>query len=528
MDDEPQFQSDFVTELSSEEDGTSHEGYTSTIFHRAKNFVVEGGNFNNIAHIHQAAPIARPDFPLIPLGHINLLRKIKRSEGCDVVRCKHVQNFVRTMYSARIHECKSNMTVALYQGDSAEERWREDVSRYSRLRHLYLAQLYGIVHTADLNAVVFHDDLVPHTELLDQYCDSHLSTVFFWACMDSDFMDVRSYISSVSGRKLHWSEYTVWIRPSAGSLCIDLTPPDHNRVPLANLDDNCRPAGSSLYKPPEDSEIVTSMSLHNYHQICYRHLGRWHSGSVSTNVPVKLGSIRRSSGPEYESSLEVASSDFRIYADGWTTVDPNIENYLHPINCNQEGTSIMENGWMRINSAAVVDQYSRRIYNTEASSWLAQANYVFNRLGITWGLEDFVFVDRIYYYLQLSGPTDNLPPGYLFLCPLAELQTDDPACFRIPEQSAYWSLDPYGIEWLSDDTAEDLGFPRIRLEVYAWGRSYDASVYNGICQFHEAKGFDPHSQEAALELGCSLFQLSCDRETFFTQSKPAIIVSILL
>jgi hypothetical protein len=43
----------------------------------------------------------------------------------------------------------------------------------------------------------------------------------------------------------------------------------------------------------------------------------------------------------------------------------------------------------RIRSAAVVNQYRRRIYNTEASTWLAQANAIFNRLKITRGFEDF-------------------------------------------------------------------------------------------------------------------------------------------
>ncbi|KAJ7806176.1 hypothetical protein B0H13DRAFT_2387254 [Mycena leptocephala] len=46
------------------------------------------------------------------------------------------------------------------------------------------------------------------------------------------------------------------------------------------------------------------------------------------------------------------------------------------------------------------------------------------------------------------------------------------------------------------------------VEVYSW----DASVYDGICQFHEAKGFDPYSQEVAIELGDPLVHLSCDRD----------------
>jgi hypothetical protein len=56
-------------------------------------------------------------------------------------------------------------------------------------------------------------------------------------------------------------------------------------------------------------------------------------------------------------------------------------------------------------------------------------------------------------------------------------------------------------------------------------KSWDTSVYDGILQFHEGKGFDPHSQEVAIELGYPLLELSHD---IFAHSKPRIIASILL
>jgi hypothetical protein len=126
-----------------------------------------------------------------------------------------------------------------------------------------------------------------------------------------------------------------------------------------------------------------------------------------------------------------------------------------------------------------------------------------------------VSIYGIEYHLTLSGPTYNLLFGYLFLCPLAELQAEDPTNFRLPDQPAYWSLDPSGVDRLSDEAAENLGFPAVQVEMYAHARSWDASVYDGILQFHEDKGFDPYSQEVAIELGYPLLQVSCDRETLF-------------
>jgi hypothetical protein len=79
-----------------------------------------------------------------------------------------------------------------------------------------------------------------------------------------------------------------------------------------------------------------------------------------------------------------------------------------------------------------VDEYHRQMYTFDGSHWLAQANDIFNRLDITWGFDNFgiapfpsnfpivmitspVIVDVIDYFLKLSGPTENLPPGYSWL-----------------------------------------------------------------------------------------------------------------
>ncbi|KAJ7866714.1 hypothetical protein B0H13DRAFT_1068112 [Mycena leptocephala] len=45
------------------------------------------------------------------------------------------------------------------------------------------------------------------------------------------------------------------------------------------------------------------------------------------------------------------------------------------------------------------------------------------------------------------------------------------------------------------------------------GKSWDASVYDGIRQFQECKGFDPYSQEVTVELGYPHFQVSGDQHT---------------
>ncbi|KAF8214500.1 hypothetical protein K438DRAFT_1523711, partial [Mycena galopus ATCC 62051] len=99
------------------------------------------------------------------------------------------------------------------------------------------------------------------------------------------------------------------------------------------------------------------------------------------------------------------------------------------------------------------------------------------------------------------------PPGYLFLCPLAEFETDIAGCFAIPDCTAYWSIDPSGAERLSAEEARTLGLPGIHSWTEVWVKGWDSSDSDGIYQFHQAKGFDPYSQDVAIELGYPLFQV---------------------
>ncbi|KAJ6462830.1 hypothetical protein C8R45DRAFT_793063, partial [Mycena sanguinolenta] len=74
----------------------------------------------------------------------------------------------------------------------------------------------------------------------------------------------------------------------------------------------------------------------------------------------------------------------------------------------------------------------------------------------------------------------------------------------------YWSLDPSGIDCLSLDDATRLGFPSFELTATAYGCYWDSSVYEGLCQFHQAKGFDPYSQDVARHLGLPLYLVATE------------------
>ncbi|KAJ7127730.1 hypothetical protein C8R44DRAFT_616229, partial [Mycena epipterygia] len=103
--------------------------------------------------------------------------------------------------------------------------------------------------------------------------------------------------------------------------------------------------------------------------------------------------------------------------------------------------------------------------------------------------------------------SENLPEGYLFLCPLVDLRGNVGNFLRHPECPAYWSLNPSGSQRLSMEDASRLGFPGLELETKIWGVSWDESVYAALSRFHMGKGFDPNSQDIAQHLEYRLYKL---------------------
>ncbi|KAJ7670172.1 hypothetical protein DFH06DRAFT_952151, partial [Mycena polygramma] len=97
------------------------------------------------------------------------------------------------------------------------------------------------------------------------------------------------------------------------------------------------------------------------------------------------------------------------------------------------------------------------------------------------------------------------PTGFLFVCPPEALFAGR-SSFYWPECPAYWSLDPSGVERLTTEKAIALKFPTLQFSTEIEGRYWDDSVYAGLRKFHQAKGFDPYSQDVARHLGYKLFQ----------------------
>ncbi|KAJ6518074.1 hypothetical protein C8R47DRAFT_5028 [Mycena vitilis] len=118
----------------------------------------------------------------IPLGDIDLgdLR-LERASGRFV---RERQSTCR-VYAARVEGRTSRVTVAIYEGNGAKEKWREDIYHYSSLRHPNFVQLWGVTTSSRIHAAIFHDDLIPFRHFRDLH--EPVLAVYIYAYVAADY-----------------------------------------------------------------------------------------------------------------------------------------------------------------------------------------------------------------------------------------------------------------------------------------------------------------------------------------------------
>ncbi|KAF7337297.1 hypothetical protein MSAN_02282300 [Mycena sanguinolenta] len=70
----------------------------------------------------------------IRLEDINLMKTIRLDPHSDVVGCRSRGVGVRRIYHAEIRGNPGTVTVVMYQGDGAEDEWRQNVAKYESIR----------------------------------------------------------------------------------------------------------------------------------------------------------------------------------------------------------------------------------------------------------------------------------------------------------------------------------------------------------------------------------------------------------
>ncbi|KAF8210702.1 hypothetical protein K438DRAFT_96642 [Mycena galopus ATCC 62051] len=77
---------------------------------------------------------------------------------------------VRRVYSARVLG-NTSVTVAVYQGDGAEEAWQQEVVKYQSIRHPNIIQIFGVASLGGVHAILFWDGAAS-----SKMCCPHLYT----------------------------------------------------------------------------------------------------------------------------------------------------------------------------------------------------------------------------------------------------------------------------------------------------------------------------------------------------------------
>ncbi|KAJ7147417.1 hypothetical protein C8R43DRAFT_1010652 [Mycena crocata] len=477
--------------------------YAGAFFPRSQHLVVAGGIFTSNTRIQQA-PSLPSDFRVIPLGDIDLQKETRLDLETGVVGRGNRGRCVRRVYSAKIDHRKSNMTVAVYQGADAEERWRREITRYSCLRHPNILQIYGVASSCGMYATVFHDDLIPFQQFLDQYHHSPILTVYIRASCAIEWDEARNYFHYIVQDRLHSTRCTLWIRRSNRRLCVDLERDTDTRSHYLDWPNYpvSTPGLILLDQPNPEAMATSSLSFDEYHSICDWHLSQWLDVPISSQTVVKLRSvISWSASTRLGKPVEVA------FLSEPEASRARIEPVWKLLGGRETASEItVESGWTRHNACDIGGRTFVQGLTATCESWLSQANHIFSRLQIKSDCEDFVFVYHAELMIRIS-PNPEIPEGFLFLCPTEDFEVT-PDSLHLPDVPAYWSLDPSGDERLDTEEAGRLGFPVIEPQLTARGFSWDSSVYTGLRQFHTAKGFDPDNQDVARHLQLPLYQLS--------------------
>ncbi|KAF7374275.1 hypothetical protein MSAN_00310500 [Mycena sanguinolenta] len=478
----------------------------SDFFPNAQHFVINGGKFtSNITHMRPKDGTASSGFRRIPLGDVNLLSEIQVHSVSDTVARQFERGSVtrllirplsRRTYSARVKGRRSDMTVAVYQGHNAEERCRNGGGTSINIPAYAIRNSCRSMVSQGLPVFMPQSSMMAHLVSLQE---------IYWLCRRSSL--ATAYLDAYFGLELcHHGSYTLWMRRSSGRLCVDLSPNTFERPLLPAVLPGEVP---HIPIPPlprdQDAAIIEGLTLRQHLEIinhCHR-VSLWSSDFLLLDSQVKLGALLYASS-DFEHPVEIASPPACQFEDsGWKLRFRGSFSPAKPM--------CMKNGWTRFNysSAKTTGMATREIQSPHvAIDWLSQANYILSGLGIISDFEHYRIVHGIDYWLSFSATSKVSPKGgYLFLCPLAHLGSPD-GSFRPPSVAAYWSVDPSGIQRLTPQKAEMLGFPHVEFKMKVWTRTWDESVYAGIRQFHGGKGFDPDSQDVARLIGLPLYESS--------------------
>ncbi|KAJ7824207.1 hypothetical protein B0H13DRAFT_339507 [Mycena leptocephala] len=495
------------------------------IFDHCNNFNISGGTFN----VWERPASPGSDFRTIRAGDLNLLTQVGFEETLQVnlaepwgkraVFQPKVVVGMRKVYRARVFGTPDPMTAVVYEG-SLFDKWRAEAEQRQWPRHPLFFQLFGVIASKSINALVYHDEVITITCYKQMYRESPIVAACIEYQLAEDTAHVRAYLRDVVGipRSQQWC--LAWIRMSTGHLCIEMDEiakrwPSELHVVIDN--------GPSLRQisilpgaTDNEDRIRSIMRLDDIHEIL-----QWISPTQVESQEhivrrdIQLGqlvgkdcNINLHLGLPLSSFPAVVAPIFQV--DPWCIWEREFRLF--------DVFSVQGNGWTRVTlpvSSDITLHYGIDL-NPSLSlflekAWLSQANWCITQSLISGTREipreSFYLCDRVVISISIKCPDTPVPIfPYLFLSrPVGHL-VDGRFFVQIPslETLFYWSFDPSGGERLDSNSIDQVPLPRIICRIKTCGSSWTSSHYKCLRDIHKAKGFDPDGPDAAISLGYPL------------------------
>ncbi|KAJ7901335.1 hypothetical protein B0H13DRAFT_773249 [Mycena leptocephala] len=404
---------------------------------------------------------------------------VHRKKTGVVVRHIKVVVGARRVYRARIFGSQDPMTAVVYDDAQFEQRIVE-VQKGSQVRHPHLAQFFGLGCSASMNTLIYHDEMIPFSQVQKLHAGSALASYYFRNETSRHFSAAYSYWQETTGDNLYILPGTAWIRLSTGKLCMD----------VGN--------GSIrwLHTAP-----ITSILPHQSQEL---------SRSLRFVTPVASGTVLISSQMNsVPFPLQRISHSMTYILARGTTCTRVI--YLRR-SCRLDGHDCPDRALYLVLPIRFND------FDAPQKWWLSQNHYVRNHLQGAFNATGLV--TRIYFNCTLKtdldftlqgtfmtdAPTDKV---YLFLFPVQVEVVDNLITVANPPDTEkyYWAFDPAGLDRLTHERAEDIGLPTVEFSIYLSQGKWDEHEYDMVRDFHIAKGYDPYTQDAAIAVGYPLIDI---------------------
>ncbi|KAF7291425.1 hypothetical protein MIND_01287200 [Mycena indigotica] len=518
---------------------TTNLASSPQIFANSHNFSVSGGTFRAESyHLHFSAPSVgeededpTEDFRRIRWGDLDLRHlRLQTNHGPKdgKATATHVSRASRSMYAARVYGSTSDMSVAIYEGDKAQQDWIRAITEHAHFRSPAILQLFGTASRKGIYAAVFHDDLVPPEQMFQE--PSMLATMYYRQYLMLEFLKVGKYVGQRMGiSSVKSPMFTFWMRSSTRCLALEIFQGDltyflpqqfecQTRVG-ANPEPQMNPVAKDI------PEMIKAFSIRDFLAACLpiRNRRQVIQSRVELNVVSRQQTrmelqlpIHALLSPMYAYEPVVRFSSAANFQRGqmYSWIGHSLSNDLRLMMRRGTGWSHVpysrdssaEERWQSFRISIDTDEWSARGYQDIETTWLAQAAYVFKELGVSRTRPEYSLPSSASCEVRLRSahvpPLDTKVDAYLALCPYWEF-LDGPLGLRVkrPERVAYWSLDPEASEPLVAAEALALGLPALEIQMHVYDHSWDDATYEAIVELCIAKGMDPHSLDMVLHLG---------------------------